>query len=68
MRRPGSAPPPHTIAEVQRSHPMLLTLTVRLAQVGLSVLSFLWLPPQLAKCTFYMFLSCVLYVNIGRCA
>ena len=35
-------------------------------QVGLSVLSFLWLPPQLAKCTFYMFLSCVLYVNIGR--
>jgi hypothetical protein len=47
---------------------MLLTLTVRLAQVGLSVLSFLWLPPQLAKCTFYMFLSCVLYVNIGRCA
>ncbi len=36
-------------------------------QVGLSVLSFVWLPPQLAKCTFYMFLSCVLYVNIGRC-
>ena len=30
------------------------------------MLSFLWLPPQLAKCTFYMFLSCVLYVNIGR--
>jgi len=33
--------------------------------VWLSVLSFAWLPPQLAKCTFYMFLSCVLYVNIG---
>ncbi len=35
-------------------------------QVGLSVVSFMWLPQQLAKCTFYMFLSCVLYVNIGR--
>jgi len=31
----------------------------------LSVLAFLWLPPMLAKCNFYMFLSSVLYVNIG---
>jgi len=35
------------------------------AAVLLSVLAFLWLPRQLAMCNFYMFLSSVLYINIG---
>ena len=35
------------------------------AAVGLSILAFLWLPRILAKCNFYMFLSSVLYVNVG---
>jgi hypothetical protein len=33
--------------------------------VGLSILAFCWLPPMLARCNFYMFLSSVLYVNVG---
>ena len=35
------------------------------AAIGLSVLAFMWLPRQLAKCNFYMFVSHVLYVNVG---
>lgn len=35
------------------------------ASVILSILAFLWLPKQLAMCNFYMFLSSLLYVNIG---
>jgi folate/biopterin transporter len=35
------------------------------ACVGLSVLAFRWLPPHLARCNFYMFISCVLYINIS---
>uniref|UniRef100_A0A7S4NJG6 Folate/biopterin transporter n=1 Tax=Guillardia theta TaxID=55529 RepID=A0A7S4NJG6_GUITH len=33
--------------------------------VFLSVLAFLWLPRQLAKCNFYMFMASVLYLNIS---
>mmetsp|Transcript_12405 Transcript_12405/g.19551 ORF Transcript_12405/g.19551 Transcript_12405/m.19551 type:complete len:548 (+) Transcript_12405:195-1838(+) len=33
--------------------------------VGLSILAFRWLPRQLAMCNFYMFISCVLYINIS---
>jgi hypothetical protein len=35
------------------------------ATLVLSVLAFMWLPRRLAMCNFYMFLSSVLYVNIG---
>lgn len=31
----------------------------------LSVLAFLWLPRRLAMCNGYMFLTSILYVNIG---
>jgi hypothetical protein len=30
-----------------------------------SVLSFIWLPSQMACCNFYMFISSVLYVSIS---
>ena len=35
------------------------------AAIGLSVLAFRWLPKQIARCNFYMFLSSVLYVNLS---
>ncbi|KAJ1483458.1 folate-biopterin transporter [Baffinella frigidus] len=34
-------------------------------RVVMSVLAFCWLPPHLARCNFYMFMSCVLYINIS---
>eukprot|EP00960_Hanusia_phi_P050335 760158-Hanusia_phi.AAC.1 len=33
--------------------------------VVLCILAFRWLPPQLARCNLYMFISCVLYINIS---
>eukprot|EP00802_Teleaulax_amphioxeia_P010046 Tamp_10071.p1 GENE.Tamp_10071~~Tamp_10071.p1 ORF type:complete len:642 (+),score=101.05 Tamp_10071:129-1928(+) len=33
--------------------------------IGLSILAFCWLPRMLAQCNFYMFLSSMLYVNVG---
>ncbi|EKX41851.1 hypothetical protein GUITHDRAFT_88253 [Guillardia theta CCMP2712] len=33
--------------------------------VILCILAFRWLPPQLARCNLYMFISCVLYINIS---
>ena len=35
------------------------------ASVALSVLAFRWLPKQMARCNFYMFLHTVLYVNLS---
>eukprot|EP00290_Baffinella_frigidus_P011892 CAMPEP_0180150054 /NCGR_PEP_ID=MMETSP0986-20121125/21212_1 /TAXON_ID=697907 /ORGANISM="non described non described, Strain CCMP2293" /LENGTH=519 /DNA_ID=CAMNT_0022096899 /DNA_START=162 /DNA_END=1718 /DNA_ORIENTATION=- len=35
------------------------------AAIALSVLAFRWLPKQIARCNFYMFLSSVLYVNLS---
>ena len=46
------------------SHEVQVTYAA-FATVVLSVLAFRWLPRQLAMCNFYMFISNVLYINIG---
>jgi hypothetical protein len=46
------------------NHGVQLTYALT-AAAGLSILAFLWLPKQLARCNFYMFVSSFLYVNVG---